>query len=60
MYDVLCGNSYSKTVAKYSISTAVGAGVTALTGGNAWLGGLARAISSQVYEDVCKYYGEKK
>ena len=60
MYEVLCGNSYSKTVVQYSISTAVTAGVTALTGGNAWLGGLAGAISYRVYEDVCRYYGKKK
>ena len=60
LYEVLCGNNYSKTVAKYSIATAVAGGVTALTGGNAWLGGLASAISTQVYEDVCKYYGESR
>ena len=58
VYEVLCGNSYSKTVAKYALTGAVSAALTA-SGVGAWATGLAAALTSTIYEEVCDYYGDK-
>ena len=58
VYEVLCGNSYSKTVAKYALTGAVSAALTA-SGVGAWATGLAAALTSTIYEEVCEYYGDK-
>jgi len=58
VYEVLCGNSYSKTVAKYALTGAVSAALTA-SGVGAWATGLAAALTSTIYEEVCDYYDNK-
>lgn len=58
VYEVLCGNSYSKTVTKYALTSAVSAALTA-SGVGAWATGLAAALTSTIYEEVCDYYDNK-
>lgn len=58
VYEVLCGNAYSKTVAKYSLSSAI-AGALAATGVGSWASGLAGALTSTIYDKVCNYYKER-
>lgn len=58
VYEVLCGNKYSKTVAKYALSGAVSAALTA-SGVASWASGLAAALTSTIYDDICDYYEEK-
>ena len=68
VYDILCGNKYTKGVAK----TALKGGITsALSAAGAALGGPAGAklgavistyvnsIASNIYDDVCDYYKDK-
>lgn len=58
VYEVLCGNKYSKTVAKYALSGAISAALTA-SGVASWASGLAAALTSTLYDDICNYYGDK-
>jgi len=55
IYHVACGNKYSKTVAKYSLSTAI-AGAVAATGIGSYFAGAAGAVSATFYDDVCSYF----
>lgn len=68
VYDILCGNKYTKGLAK----TALKAGITsALSAAGAALGGpggaalgatisaYVNSIASNIYDDVCDYYKEK-
>ena len=68
VYDVLCGNKYTKDLAK----TALKAGITsALSAAGASLGGpggaalgatisaYVNSIASNIYDDVCDYYKDK-
>lgn len=55
VYQVLCGNSYTKTVAKYALTSAI-SGAVAASGVGSWAAGLAGALTSKIYEDVCSYY----
>jgi len=55
VYQVLCGNSYTKTVAKYALSSAI-SGAVAASGVGSWAAGLAGALTATIYEKVCNYY----
>jgi hypothetical protein len=59
VYYVTCGNNYSKNVLKYSLSGAI-TGAVAYTGIGTFFAGVAGVISTTIYDDVCKYFGEKK
>ncbi len=68
IYDIFCGNKYTKGVAK----TALQSGITsALSAAGAALGGpggaalgatisrFVNSIASNIYDDVCNYYKDK-
>ena len=68
MYDILCGNKYTKGVAKTAlkggITSALSAAGAALGGpGDAKLGAIistyVNSIASNIYDDVCDYYKDK-
>jgi hypothetical protein len=59
VYYVACGNKYSKNVLKYGLSATIG-GAVASTGVSAFFSGAAGVLTSTIYDDVCKYFGEKK
>lgn len=68
VYDVLCGNKYTKGLAKTAlkggITSALSAAGAALGGpGGAALGATISAyvnsIASNIYDDVCDYYKDK-
>ena len=68
VYDILCGNKYTKGVAKTAlkggITSALSAAGAALGGpGGATLGAVistyVNSIASNIYDDVCDYYKDK-
>ena len=68
VYDILCGNKYTKGVAKTAlkggITSALSAAGAALGGpGGATLGAVistyVNSIDSNIYDDVCDYYKDK-
>lgn len=68
VYDILCGNKYTKGVAKTAlkrgITSALSAAGAALGGpGGAKLGAIistyVNSIASNIYDDVCDYYKDK-
>lgn len=68
IYDLLCGNKYTKGLAKTALQSAISYG---LASAGAALGGTAGAafgayvskytnsIASNIYDDVCNYYKDK-
>lgn len=69
VYDIFCGNKYTKGIAKTALKGAIAAALTsagsALGGpGGATLGATisayANSIASNIYDDVCSYYGERR
>jgi hypothetical protein len=59
IYYVACGNKYTKTVAKYTLSGAVTAAVRA-TGIGSFFAGAVGVVASTFYDDVCNYFGDEK
>lgn len=68
VYDIFCGNKYTKgiikTALKGAISSALVAAGSAISGGSgAVLAGTisayANSIASNIYDDVCAYYGDR-
>jgi hypothetical protein len=59
VYYVACGNKYSKNVLKYGLSATI-SGAVAYTGVGAFYSGVAGVLASTIYDDVCRYFGEKK
>lgn len=65
IYDILCGNKYTKDIAKTSLkltlSSVITSAATTIGGvGGAAVGGIistyATSIASNIYDDVCNYY----
>ena len=60
IYELACGNNYTKNLTKYALSGAIVASLTAVAGPyGAVTAGVATTIANTFYEDVCKYYGQK-
>ncbi|MDE5560820.1 MAG: hypothetical protein K2J00_03295 [Bacteroidaceae bacterium] len=65
VYDILCGNKYTKDIAKtylkLTLSSVITSAAAAIGGaGGAAVGGVistyATSIASNIYDDVCNYY----
>lgn len=58
VYKVMCGNKYTKTVAKTALSMTIKAAVSS-TGIGAFGANAVASIASTVYDDVCNYYAKE-
>lgn len=58
VYDVLCGNKYTKGLVKTGLAYGIKAALTAY--GQAWLTPFVGVVANNIYDDVCDYFGEKK
>lgn len=60
IYELACGNKYTKALTKFTLNGAIVAGITAVAGPySAAVAGAATTIASVYYDDVCNYYREK-
>lgn len=60
IYELACGNKYTKGLTKFTLSTAIATSITAVTGPYApAVAGAATTIANIYYDDVCNYYKEK-
>ncbi|MDR1553092.1 MAG: hypothetical protein LBS69_06490 [Prevotellaceae bacterium] len=58
VYDILCGNKYTKGLVKTGLAYGITAALTAY--GQPWLSPFVGAVANNIYDDVCDYFGEKK
>lgn len=58
VYNIACGNKYTKAVSKFAVSSAIRT-LLVQTGVGATVSGAAAAIAVVFYDDVCDYFGEK-
>lgn len=60
IYDLACGNKYTKGLTKLALSRAITASLTAVAGPYGTVTAtVANAVANTFYEDVCKYYKKK-
>jgi hypothetical protein len=58
VYDILCGNKYTKGLIKTGLAYGIRAALSAY--GQAWLTPIAGVVANNIYDDVCNYFGDKK
>jgi hypothetical protein len=58
VYDVFCGNKYTKGLAKTGLASGILAALTAV--GQPWLAPFVGVVANNIYDDVCHHFGEKK
>lgn len=58
VYNVACGNKYTKAVAKFAVSAAIKA-LLVQSGVGASISGATASIAMFFYDDVCDYFGER-
>lgn len=58
VYNIACGNRYTKAVAKFAVSAAIKT-LLIQTGVGSTVSGAAATIAMVFYDDVCDYFGEK-
>ena len=58
VYNIACGNKYTKAVAKFAVSRSIKA-LLIQTGVGSTVSGAAARIAEYFYDDVCDYFGEK-
>lgn len=58
VYNIACGNRYTKAVAKFAVSRSIKA-LLIQTGVGSTVSGVAARIAEYFYDDVCDYFGEK-
>lgn len=58
VYNVACGNKYTKAVAKFAVERAIKA-LLVQTGVGASVSNVAARIATTFYDDVCDYFGER-
>lgn len=58
VYNIACGNKYTKAVAKFAVSSAIRA-LLIQTGVGSTVSGAAATIAVFFYDDVCDYFGER-
>ena len=58
VYNVACGNQYTKAVAKFAVERAIKA-LLVQTGVGASVSNVAARIATTFYDDVCDYFGER-
>lgn len=58
VYNVACGNKYTKAVAKFAVSAAIKA-LLVQSGVGASISGATASIAMVFYDDVCDYFGER-
>ena len=57
IYELACGNKYTKNLTKFALAGAITTGLTAEAGPyGAVTAGVATTIANTYYEDVCEYY----
>lgn len=57
IYELACGNKYTKNLTKFALAGAITTGLTAVAGPyGAVTAGVATTIANTFYEDVCEYY----
>lgn len=60
IYDLACGNKYTKNLTKWTLQTAIATSITAVAGPySVAVAGAATTIAGTFYEDVCEYYKNK-
>jgi len=60
IYDLACGNKYTKNLTKWTLQTAIATSITAVAGPySVAVAGAATTIAGTFYEDVCEYYRQK-
>ncbi|MDR2065097.1 MAG: hypothetical protein LBP85_05245 [Prevotellaceae bacterium] len=58
VYDIFCGNKYTKGLIKTGLAYGIKTALTAY--GQAWLTPFIGVVANTIYDDVCDYFGEKK
>ena len=57
IYELACGNKYTKNLTKWTLNAAIATSLMAVAGPyGAVTAGVATSIASVFYEDVCNYY----
>lgn len=57
IYELACGNKYTKNLTKWTLNAAIATSLTAVAGPyGAVTAGVATSIASVFYEDVCNYF----
>ena len=61
MYEVFCNNNFVRKVTKGALALTINSAISAATGGVGAMGSIViGAAVDEIYDKVCKYYGEEK
>lgn len=61
VYEFACGNKKTKNLTKLALKSAITFGISSVASpaGAAAISAVATSVASDIYDDVCNYYGER-